>query len=150
MQCITPPTLKYIEGFNIMGFSTRTQNRDESDGNTAKIPALWQRFYSSELMPAGAPIFGVYSNYDTDEQGFYIVTAGVKTQRRQPQYTSSEVQTGNYLVFQGKGPMPSAVIEAWTQVWQYFKETDEYQRNFTSDFEEYTGPNEVAIYIGIY
>lgn len=55
-----PPTLKYVEGFTVMGLSTKTQNTDEFNEKTAKLPSLWQQFYSSNLA-ANANIFEVYS-----------------------------------------------------------------------------------------
>lgn len=58
-------------------------------------------------------------------------------------------QAGNYLVFQGTGPMPMTVIETWTQVWAYFESNTEHQRNFISDFECYSGPDQMDIYIGL-
>ena len=45
--------------------------------------------------------------------------------------------------------MPLAVVETWKQIWNYFAVDNQYQRNFISDFEAYSGSDEVAIYIGI-
>ena len=62
---------------------------------------------------------------------------------------SDELNAGHYLVFQGVGPMPLAVIETWQRIWNYFTTNDEYQRRYLSDFEIYNAPDEVTIYIGI-
>ncbi len=59
------PTVKQVESFIVTGFSVRTQNKDEFNEETAKLPSLWQKFYTSELA-VNASIFGVYSNYDSD------------------------------------------------------------------------------------
>ena len=40
-----PPTLKYVEGFTVIGLSTKTQNTDEFNEKTVKLPSLWQQFY---------------------------------------------------------------------------------------------------------
>jgi predicted transcriptional regulator YdeE len=53
-------TVKHVESFIVTGFSARTQNKDEFNEKTAKLPGLWQQFYTSELA-ANAKIFGVYS-----------------------------------------------------------------------------------------
>ena len=45
--------------------------------------------------------------------------------------------------------MPSTVVETWKQIWDYFEVERNYQRNFISDFEAYSGSDKVAIYIGI-
>ena len=45
--------------------------------------------------------------------------------------------------------MPSTVVETWKQIWNYFETESDYQRSFISDFEAYSSPDKVAIYIGI-
>lgn len=142
------PTMKQVENFIVTGFSVRTQNSDEFNEKTAKLPSLWQQFHTSELA-ANANIFGVYSNYDSDANGPYTVTVGVKSNHEQTQVSSVTIREGKYLVFQGTGPMPDTVVETWKQVWTFFEKNTEYQRNFISDFEAYSGPDQVAIYIGL-
>ncbi len=71
-----PPTLKYVEGFTVSGFSTKTQNTDEFNEKKAKLPSLWQQFYASNLA-ANANIFEVYSDYESDANGLFTVTVGV-------------------------------------------------------------------------
>ena len=143
-----PPTLKYIEGFTVTGIKTRTQNSDEFDEKSAKLPNLWQQFYSSDLA-ANATIFGVYSDYESDANGLYTVTAGVTFDKEPSKFDTVKVQAGNYLVFQGFGPMPRTVIETWGEIWEYLARENQYQRNFISDFEAYHGAEEVTIFIGI-
>ncbi len=142
------PTVQHVESFIVTGLSVRTQNSDEFNEKTAKIPALWQQFYNSELAK-NANIFSVYSNYDSDANGPYTVTVGVESDHAQTQLSSVTIQAGNYLVFQGTGPMPATVIETWKRVWMLFETNTEHRRNFISDFEAYSGPDQVAIYIGL-
>ncbi|MFA6303200.1 MAG: effector binding domain-containing protein, partial [Legionella sp.] len=106
MQSIQP-LMKHIEGFSVKGVSARTQNSDEFDEKKAKLPKLWQQFYAADLA-TNQKIFGVYSDYDSDANGLYTVTVGIASDE-----TSSaiKVSTGNYLVFQAKGPMPAIVIK---------------------------------------
>ena len=143
-----PPTLKYIEGFTVTGLSTKTQNTDEFNENTAKLPSLWQQFYASHLA-AHANIFEVYSDYESDANGLFTVTVGVSDATKRAELETVNIQAGNYLVFQGTGPMPSTVVETWKQIWDYFEVERNYQRNFISDFEAYSGSDKVAIYIGV-
>lgn len=143
------PIIKQVESSIVTGFSVRTQNSDEFNEKTAKLPCLWQQFYTSELA-TNANIFSVYSNYDSDANGSYTVTVGVKSDHAQTQLSSVTVQAGNYLVFQGTGPMPATVVETWKRVWAFFETKTGHQRNFISDFEAYTGPDQVAIYIGLF
>lgn len=142
------PVLKYVEGFTITGLSTRTHNANEFNEKTAKLPSLWQQFYSSDLA-ANANIFEVYSDYESDANGLYTVTVGVTDDSERAEFDSVKIQTSNYLIFHGVGPMPSTVVETWKQIWDYFKVENGYQRSFISDFEAYSGSDKVAIYIGI-
>lgn len=142
------PAVKQVESFIVTGFSVRTQNKDEFHESTAKLPSLWQQFYTSELA-TNANIFGVYSNYDSDANGFYTVTAGVKSSHAPTGLSAVTIQAGNYLVFQGTGPMPATVVEIWKQIWEFFEKNTEYRRNFISDFEAYSGSEQVMIYIGL-
>lgn len=142
------PILKHIDSFTVKGLSTRTQNSDEFNEKTAQLPALWQQFLSTDLA-RNAAIFGVYSNYESDENGLYNMTIGIASDKPQDVFHTVSIQTGDYLVFQGTGPMPATVIAVWQRVWDYFKKDNPYQRNFISDFEAYTGEDAVAIHIGV-
>ena len=142
------PTVKYVDSFIVTGFSVKTQNSDEFNEKTAKLPTLWQQFYSSDLA-THANIFGVYSDYDSDANGPYTVTVGVESDNAQTQSSFVTIQAGNYLVFQGTGPMPATVVETWKRVWEFFEKNTEYRRNFISDFEAYSGSDQVMIYVGL-
>lgn len=89
--------------------------------------------------------------------------------------TAVTIPSGRYLVFRQQGEMPQIAVDVWTEVWRFFegkksegkglegkvveskKSEDEsvntnkpnYQRLFTTDFEYYPGPNEIAVYIAI-
>lgn len=142
------PAIEYVESFIVSGLGVRTQNSDEFNEKTAKLPSLWQQFHTSGLA-TNANIFGVYSNYDSDDNGLYTVTVGLASSPAPAQWSSVTIQAGSYLVFQGTGPMPATVIETWRRVWEFFKTNTEYRRNFISDFEAYNSSAQVTIYIGL-
>ena len=142
------PYLESHRSFQVYGFQVRTQNTDEFNPEIAKLPSLWQKFSTSDLAKEAA-IFGVYSDYESDANGLYTVTAGVASTAIKAELSSITVHPGKYLVFKNHGPMPFAVIEAWKQVWHYFSTEPNYQRNFRSDFEAYLGSDEIAIHIGV-
>lgn len=142
------PIPEHIESFTVTGFSTRTCNPDEMTTLSAKIPSLWQQFYSSELVDC-TPSFGVYSDYQSDENGFYKLTVGTAQNTLLAKTEQVKINSGDYLVFKNKGPMPEVVVEIWKQIWDFFDSHDSYQRNFVSDFEKYISDDEVAVYIGI-
>lgn len=145
-----PPRLEQVTGFSVIGHSTRTQNSDEFSPQTAKIPALWQTFYNSDLAASAAPVYGVYSDYVSDVNGLYTLTVGIASANTHNTLSSRTIASGNYLVFEGKGPMPATVIATWQRVWDYFTKESEYQRTYRTDFEVYKSADEVAVYIGVH
>lgn len=142
------PKLTQIKGFTITGVSIRTQNSNEFNAKTAKLPTLWQQFHSSELA-TGETVFGVYSDYESDANGLYTVTVGIASDNKHDSFKSVTIQPGHYLVFENTGPIPNVVIETWRSIWDFFAINHTYQRHFISDFESYSRNGEVAIYIGI-
>jgi predicted transcriptional regulator YdeE len=59
------------------------------------------------------------------------------------------IEAGDYLVFSGQGEMPQMVLAVWQSIWQYFEQHPEIRRTYRSDFEAYSGPEQVAIHIGV-
>lgn len=134
----------------VKGIKVRTRNADEMNLDSSKISGLWQRFYGdifSNLAP-GASILGVYCNYESDFTGEFDVVAG--SAELEEGVDSVTIQAGKYLVFEGKGSMPQAVIDAWTSIWEYFSSDEsKYLRAYTTDFELYKSDDEVQVFIAI-
>lgn len=145
---LAAPHIKKVESFLVTGFSVETQNKDEFNPETAKIPSVWQQVYASNL-PSVGDIYGVYSDYESDANGLYTLTVGIASNETRTQDTSVIIQAGKYLVFEGRGPMLIMVIATWQQIWTYFEDNHDYQRQYVTDFEIYAGPEQVDIYIGI-
>ncbi|MFY3385541.1 GyrI-like domain-containing protein [Paracidovorax sp. MALMAid1276] len=165
---VVTPRRVYVYAFQVTGLSVRTCNRDEADPAAARIGPLWDRFFSQSWerhLPAPGQdgrLFGVYSAYESDAQGAFDVTAGVATQPvAEPAAGPAAaedattgvrvvpVQAGPYLVFTGEGPMPHLVVDTWGAIWRYFADNPQVQRRYGTDFEAYSGPEQVAIHIGI-
>jgi predicted transcriptional regulator YdeE len=142
------PILKEIDSITISGFSTRTQNRDEFNEKTAKIHQIWEAFYKSPFVNENK-IYGVYSNYESDANGFYTVTVGVQDVQNKTDLNERIIAPGSYLVFENRGSIPEVVIKTWQHIWEYFINNQSYQRNFLTDFELYEGKDKISIYIGI-
>jgi predicted transcriptional regulator YdeE len=147
------PRLVTIPEMRIAGIGTRASNSD-----TEPIGLLWMRFFSDgisqqvEHAVADSPIYGVYSDYESDVNGAYTLTAGVCIPLLEIPATSLghvDIQSGLYLEFAGKGAMPDIVINTWKQVWDYFSAKPEFQRAYTTDFEQYGGMDEVSVFISI-
>ncbi|MBC3918595.1 GyrI-like domain-containing protein [Undibacterium sp. CY18W] len=150
-----------IDGFQVSGLQVRTRNADETNPSTAKIGPMWGQFFARQLadtLPnkaADAKIYGVYSNYQSDASGEFdamagaAVSAAVTTAITADGFATVNIKSGKYLVFACEGEMPMAVIQGWGKVWSYFNSNTEHERCYQTDFEEYLGPQQAAIYIGI-
>lgn len=150
------PRLVSRSPFSVAGPQIRTCNRDEGTPSTARIPALWGQFHGQALpdnlagRKPGSPVYGVYHDYESDETGFYSVLAGLAVlESIGSGYAHVDIQEGEYLVFENKGPMPQAVIDTWKAIWAFFEDNTTYTRRFSTDFEEYLGPNEIAVHIAV-
>lgn len=144
-----------VDSFQISGLQIRTRNADEADNAKGKIGPLWGQFFSRSL-PETLPgktgdgkIYGVYSNYESDASGLFDVTAGVAVTSAPADFASVNIAAGRYMVFNCEGEMPAAIIEGWSKVWSYFSSGAAHERLYLTDFEEYQGPQQAAIYIGI-
>ena len=152
------PSLRQIAPFRIAGIKVRTSNLDEASSERARLGSLWGRFFQEGIpskvanQVAGSAVYGVYSEYESDVNGEYSVTAGVQIEGSatgDEGFTHVDVVGGEYLVFEGKGAMPQVVIETWGSVWHYFSQGSEWKRAYTTDFELYKGMDEVAIHISV-
>ncbi|UZE21737.1 GyrI-like domain-containing protein [Pseudomonas sp. B21-056] len=147
--------LKAVEPFSVAGLQVRTRNTDEQQADTARIGPMWERFFTEGLfdrIPARQSesfVYGVYSNYESDATGYFDVTAGVEVDATSPGYPAVDIEGGDYLVFSAKGAMPDCVIQTWGLIWAYFADNPQTLRRFATDFEVYSGPDAVAIYIGV-
>ncbi|RIX74672.1 GyrI-like domain-containing protein [Acidovorax cavernicola] len=146
------PLRQHHDAFRVSGLTARTTNREENDPATARIGALWNRFFGEQTYEStpqrtgDTRIFSVYSAYESDAHGAFDVTAGVAVSAGAD---SVAIESGDYLVFTGRGEMPQMVIATWQRIWQYFEAHPEVVRRYRSDFEVYEGPDAVAIHIGV-
>ncbi|MBY0444290.1 MAG: GyrI-like domain-containing protein [Burkholderiales bacterium] len=144
-----------VSAFTVAGLTGRTKNSDEFNPTTARIARVWGQFFAGNLIEkipsrlANSPVYGVYSAYEGDANGLYDLTAGVSVSEGSTDFTTVNIQAGDYLVFEARGAMPAAVIQAWGNVWAYFEQNPQIKRSYQTDFESYIGPNEVHIYIGV-
>ncbi|WP_417335486.1 GyrI-like domain-containing protein [Halobacteriovorax marinus] len=134
----------------VYGLTIRTKNENEMNQETAKIGNLWGSFYSevAPLLNKEELVYGVYSSYESDHSGEFNVTAA--SEKKVDETEAVEIEAGRYLVFTAQGEMPQAVIQAWTDIWNYFSdENSDFKRLYKTDFELYDGTNAVKVYIGI-
>ncbi|MCU1761579.1 GyrI-like domain-containing protein [Pseudomonas sp. 14P_8.1_Bac3] len=145
----------YVAAFSVAGLKVRTFNHAEQSAESAKIGPMWGRFYSEGLAarigsgPPASAIYGVYSGYESDASGAFDVTAGVAVVTAVPGFQTVRVEGGEYLVFESTGPMPDVIVQTWQRIWSYFEANPQIKRRFVTDFEAYTGPDAVAVHIGL-
>ncbi len=145
------PQLQRHDAFKIAGLTVRTTNREENDPQSARIGKLWTRFFDERAYERPHRIddmrlYGVYSAYESDAHGAFDITTGVAVADG-PE--TVRIEAGDYLVFSGQGEMPQMVLAVWQSIWQYFEQHPEIKRTYLSDFEAYSGPDQVAIHIGV-
>ncbi|KNH27968.1 transcriptional regulator [Pseudomonas syringae] len=147
--------LREVLPFCVSGLQVRTLNAAEQQPDTARIGPMWEQFFVEDVFDKIAHkqpdsfMYGVYSNYESDASGHFDVTAGAAVTASSENFAQIQVEGGDYLVFSAKGPMPDSVIQTWGLVWAYFEDNPQVRRKFATDFEVYTGPESVGVYIGI-
>jgi predicted transcriptional regulator YdeE len=139
------------EGFSVNGISIRTTNKNENNQQGGKIAGLWQDFWAVHCRTEQQPavVYGVYSNYASDQHGEYDVTAAVACDFHHALGKELMIPAGIFLKFAKSGPCPETVIALWQDVWNYFGQNCAPERTYLADFEEYYSPESVAIFIGI-
>src|SRR3954452_445139 len=147
-----------LDGFTVVGVAARTTNHAETDPAVAKIPGLWQRFFSEQEQIPGRldpdVVFGVYTGYESDHTGEYslIVGAEVGAATMLPKgLVSVAVPPGRYLVFTAEGDMPAALIRTWIEIWDYFSAAPKHHRAYTADFERHDRrrPSAVEVHVAL-
>lgn len=142
------------KSINIAGISTVTSNEAAFNQNT--IGKLWAEFLKSPIKEkladiSSSSIFAVYSDYEDGYNGKYKITIGyaVEGDNKIPDgLTKTTIPAGKYKIFKTKSPAPEDIIDTWKKIWQI--DSNEFQPNFVTTFEEYKDTNEVVIYIGYY
>ncbi|MCU0117587.1 GyrI-like domain-containing protein [Pseudomonas sp. B2M1-30] len=146
---------QHVDPFTVSGLRVRTTNAAEHNAETAKIGPMWGRFFAeglAQVIPGKlteSPVYGVYSAYESDASGAFDVTAGVAVTDPSTDFETIRIESGDYLVFSASGAMPDTVISTWGYIWNHFQTNPHLQRRFATDFEAYTGPESVSIYIGV-
>ena len=150
------PNIKKIEihAKSIRGLQVRTKNADEVNPDTQKIAPLWGRFFEEvmpTLEPSPPPLYGVYSNYESDVFAAYDLLVGSDVLEEDGGYETVNIKAGTYLVFSASGELPQAIRDTWKQVWAYFEDPSiDERRTYETDFELYKTATEAEIFIGVH
>ena len=114
-----------VKSKTITGLQVRTKNEDEMNPEVAKIGALWQNFFANIMPTLGEtppPLYGVYSNYESDAHGEFDVLVGAEEVVQTKERASVTLKESKYLCFKAKGELPQSVIETWGEIWAYFSD----------------------------
>jgi predicted transcriptional regulator YdeE len=145
------------DAFLVVGVRTRTTQRIEAVPQTARIPALWRRFFVddvSAIIPArlaNADVIAIYSNYENEDRGPYSLLIGrkVETLDQIPKGMNGMLApAGRYLCFTANGPLPETPIAAWQEIRQFFALSHEYERAYTVDYEVHHA-DAIEIYVAV-
>lgn len=150
------PTIE--SDFFVLGYEIRTSSTLEADPATARIPALWRRFYAERLedqipkrMAKSKP-FVVYFNYHSDHRGEYSVLLGYQVPGLDDApagLSGLHVPGGKYLMFTAEGEPSRAVPQAWAGIWEYFARPGAPVRAYAYDYEVYEDLERVSIFVGV-
>ncbi|MEK8129036.1 GyrI-like domain-containing protein [Paenibacillus filicis] len=147
----------------LAGVTVRTTNAEEM-GPNGRLAQLWDDYFRNQAaLQANSHlahlIYALYTDYESDATGAYTVIIGHEVDGAaapaEAEGARAVVPASRYRVFTTKkGPVHEVVAEAWGQIWDYYKDSEEV-RAFTGDFEVYDSRHfdpantEVQIYIAI-
>lgn len=152
------PKISTSDAIKLIGIEVRTTNQQEMDPATAKIPGLYGRYYGDHIadkipnQKKGGAMLGMYTKYESDHTGAYTLVIGMEVTSLDSipsGMTGMTIPPAQYLVFPARGPMPKALIETWTNIWNYFPGHPSHQRAYTTDYEVHRGDDSADIYIAI-
>ncbi|MBB5336000.1 GyrI-like domain-containing protein [Pectinatus brassicae] len=131
-----------IESIMLIGIEETTKNENEINGK-GKIPKLVQTFYSEMLSKISNRyenhILSVYTDYESDENGYYTYFIGAKVKDLSciPEgMVGRTIPSSRYAIITSAiGKIPDIVINEWTQIW--LDDDLKKKRSYSTDFELY-------------
>lgn len=129
----------------VVGIEVRTTNEWERNADSARIPALWNRFYRDGV-PDRVPhksgdgnLIELYTDYEGDETAEYTAFIGYEVDQvdgLSEGLVSRTMPACKYLVFTSeRGPVVEVVQAAWKKLWSMDSAELGEQRAFSADFE---------------
>jgi len=164
---IQPPQHVHLTNTRLLGIAAHTNNANESNPKTAKIPRLIQLYHQERYFDkfghraAPGTTYCVYADYNEpnhDSDYTYLVGEEVSSIMDEDHTTlrAMVIPAGRYAKFTvGPGKIEEIIPVAWQAIWQMSNEELGGARRFEADFECYdrraANPQEaiVDIYIGL-
>ncbi|GJJ79711.1 AraC family transcriptional regulator [Pasteurella canis] len=107
------------------------------------IPSLWQE--NAKLLPQNAYCYGVYFNYESDNQADYDFAIATEQEMKTTVPYIEIEDLSFYEVFRCK---VDEIYQTWQLIWKK-EQQGLLKRAYTVDFEKYYPDNSVAIYISV-
>lgn len=138
----------HLENIRLLGIATHTNNHDELNPTTAKIPNFIQYYHQERI----ADKFGhhvnpgvtycVYADYENGVDGNYTYFVGEEVSSIVDEdhtlLRALVIPNGSYAKFSvGPGPISQIIPAAWQQIWQMNEQQLGGKRRFEADFELY-------------
>ncbi|MGE3919955.1 MAG: GyrI-like domain-containing protein [Gammaproteobacteria bacterium] len=149
----------------LVGITTRTNNMNEMNQETAKIGSMIQKYFSQGLSnkishrKTPGITYCVYTNYESDFTGDYSYFIGEEVSSLEDiasDFEKLSIPVQRYTKFTaGPGKMPDVCIHAWQKIWQMDASDLNGNRSYIADFEVYdersVDPNHTTfdIFIGV-
>ncbi|HEY0760706.1 MAG TPA: GyrI-like domain-containing protein [Acidisarcina sp.] len=139
------PKIEQQEAFWVAGQSVRTKNSVEA-GPGGQIGPLWQSFLQQDTASTipdrvGTDFYVVYSDYESDVNGSYNYTLGVKVSsidHLPAGLVARQVPAGHYAIVPSEtGALPQVVPAVWRRIWTMTPEQLGGKRALKADFEVY-------------
>lgn len=136
-----------LDSIKLIGLKTRTRNQDEIDWENGKMfPCI--RKYFNEGIAQSIPnrtkpgtTFCVYSEYESDHNGYYTYFIGEEVDSFDEIPAGLEQHTipkQSYVKFTTEpGAMPAVVRQPWIEIWQMTPSELGGKRAYLADFEIY-------------
>ncbi len=154
-----------LQTIQLVGITARTNNANEMNPETGKIPAMIQKYFhgglSEKILNRKNPgtTFCAYTNYESDVTGDYTYFIGeeVTSIEEIPDgFKTLTIPAQNYAKFTNKpGPMPAVCIGMWQNIWAMKPSDLGNGRSYIADFEVYDNRSAdqnnavLDIYIGL-
>jgi len=156
-------TIITIPERKLVGLALRTNNKDESNPEKAKIMPLIQKYMQEDIVNKIknrkniGEMHCVYTDYETNENGEYTYLVGEEVKNfGQDSFKEVIIPAQKYCKFTTEyGVIPKIVIDAWIKIWQMSDEEFGGKRTYIADFEVYDdrasdiNNASLDIYIGI-
>ncbi len=127
-------------GFKLIGIRLDGKTTNHQQQSAHDCGALWQQFERDNVFDripgkVSDAVYGVYHDYDSDENGPFAYFIGCKTA---PDAQAPEglyellIPEQTYRLFQARGKMTGCITAVWEEIWR-----SGISRSFGYDFEVY-------------